>query len=129
MATEKVTLTNRTKRPPRMLVLNLDITVASERIQRRETVEGKDGKRRKKPVNMSVPKSLRILPGEKSAPVPCSYLRCKEVAAAVAARDILVKDWAKPVPEVKPEPKPEPEPEPEVKPEPKPKKRTAKKAD
>jgi hypothetical protein len=84
-----VVLLNSKKRPPRMLVLNLTRLVASVTVENRTTEESRDGARRKRVSQKSVPDSLRI-PAGASVEVPASYLGCPDVAAAVARRDVVV---------------------------------------
>lgn len=100
--TQNVILENRTKWPPRMLVLNLDIQVASVRVENRTVVEGKDGKRRTKISTKSVPDSIRIPADGKSLPLPKKILSCREVKAAINAREIRVKNHVEKVAEPTP---------------------------
>jgi hypothetical protein len=87
-----VILENRTKRPSRMLVLNLDVAIASVRVENRSIVETPDGKQRVKISTKSVPDSIRIPAGGESVPLPEKILRCSEVKRALDAREIRVKE-------------------------------------
>lgn len=91
-----VTLVNRTKRPPRMLVLNLTKDVAPVKVVNRTTQESRDGQRRIKVIEKVVPQAIRIPAGGslkltgKNYGNPEAVMRCPEVAAAIAAREIRV---------------------------------------
>lgn len=85
-----VTLVNRTKRPRRMLVLNLTKAVAPVSITNRTTEESRQGDRRTRVSRKLVPDSLRIRHGG-SETVPATYLDAPEVKAAIKAGDLAVK--------------------------------------
>lgn len=99
-----VILENRTKRPPRMLVLNLDVAIASVRVENRTVVETPDGKQRVKVSTKSVPDSIRIPAGGESVPLPEKILRCSEVKRALETREIRVKAEAAAAPKAAPNP-------------------------
>ena len=96
-----VTLVNRTKRPPRMLVLNLTRQVAPVQVENRTTEESRDGTRRKRVSTKLVPAAVRI-PARGEAEVDEVCLGCPDVAAAIARREILVRRPAKPAPVTEP---------------------------
>lgn len=112
-----VILRNRTKRPARMLVLNLTKDVRGVVVTNRLTLETRQGDRRKKIVKKVVPDSIRIPAGKDSANLPEEVLKCPEVADAVKRRDLLV------IRQETPAPKAETEPKPAAKTEPKPRRR------
>lgn len=99
---KKVILTNRTKRPPRMLILELTKQVAPVKVTNRTTDEAKDGTRLKRISTKIVPDVLRIPSKTETLPVPESYLQCPAVKEARARREISVRDAP---PEEKNEPK------------------------
>lgn len=74
-----------------MLVLNLDITFASVRVENRTVVETSDGKQRVKISSKSVPDSIRIPAGGESVPLHEKVLQCSEVRRALEAREIRVR--------------------------------------
>jgi len=84
-----VTLENRTRRPRRGLVLNLTKGAAPVRVTHRTTEEDRQGRRRQRVIDRIVPGSLRV-PAGKRVKVDEKILRCPEVAAAIARRDLLV---------------------------------------
>lgn len=86
-----VILVNRTKRPKRMLVLNLTTKVAAVKVTNRVTVEDKQGNRRKKVTSKLVPDSIRIRAGGRTGPLPEAVLSCPEVKQAIAARDLRME--------------------------------------
>lgn len=85
-----VILINRTRRPSRMLTYNLVKNIAAVKVENRVTTETRDGKRAKRISTKLVPDSIRIL-AKGQLEVPEIYLRCPEVAAGIANREILVK--------------------------------------
>ncbi len=85
-----VILVNRTKRPPRMLVLNLTKKIAPVKVTNRTTDETRDGLRSKRISTKFVPDSIRI-PAGGELEVKRAILGCPDVAAAKARREIRVK--------------------------------------
>lgn len=86
-----VILVNRTKRPRRMLVLNLPKQIAAVKVTNRTTEESRDGARRKRVSTKLVGGSLRIMAGGESEPLDPKVLRAPDVKAAIAARHVTVK--------------------------------------
>lgn len=85
-----VILMNRTKRPRRMLVLNLTKAVASVEVTNTTTDETRQGERRKRVATKLVPDSIRIQSGGQLE-VSTRTLSAPDVKAAIARRDIVVK--------------------------------------
>ncbi len=84
-----VILENKTKRPRKMIVLNLTLGALALKVVNRTTEESKDGLRRARVSSKLVPGAIRIPSGGKLE-VPESYLGCPEVKAAIARREIRV---------------------------------------
>lgn len=85
-----VILENRTRRPRRMLVLNLPRELAPVRSTVQTRVEAKDGTRRMKIVDRNIGDSLRIPHGCVSQPIPEKLLTAPEVRKVVKAREVRV---------------------------------------
>lgn len=85
-----VILENRTRRPRRMLTLNLPREIAPVRSVVRTRVEAKDGTRRIKVVDRNVGGSLRVPYGAVSQPVPEAYLHAPDIKAAVLSRELRI---------------------------------------
>lgn len=85
-----VILMNRTKRPRRMLVLNLTKAVAAIEVTNTTTDETRQGERRKRVSSKLVPDSIRI-PSGGQLEVSERTLSAPDVKAAIARRDIVVK--------------------------------------
>lgn len=85
-----VILENRTRRPRRMLTLNLPREIAPVRSVVRTRVESKDGVRRIKVLDRNVGGSLRIPFGSVSQPIPETYLAAPELVRVIKAREVRV---------------------------------------
>lgn len=85
-----VILENRTRRPRRMLTLNLPRDLAPVRSTVQTRVEGKDGVRRMKVVDRNIGDSLRIPHGCVSQPFDEKLLFAPEIRKVVKARDARV---------------------------------------
>ena len=85
-----VILENRTRRPRRMLTLNLPRELAPVRSVVRVREESKDGVRRIKTVDRNVGDSIRIPFGAVSQPIPEKLLHAPEIAKVVKARELRV---------------------------------------
>lgn len=96
-----VTLVNRTKRPARMLVLNLTKEHAPVPIEVRMTEETKDGIRSKRVEQRLIGDSLRIMAGER-VEVDEGVLSCPDVVSAVSNRELLVEKRSEPAPQATP---------------------------
>lgn len=85
-----VILENRTRRPRRMLTLNLPRELAPVRSVVKTRVEAKDGTRRIKTVDRNVGGSIRIPFGAVSQPIPEKYLHAPDVVRCVKGRELRV---------------------------------------
>jgi hypothetical protein len=85
-----VTIVNKTKRPARMLVFNLDKSSFPVQVVNRVTEEGKDGIRKIRVVNKLVPDSLRI-PAGGMVKVDRKVAECSSVQSALARREISIQ--------------------------------------
>lgn len=85
----KVTLKNRTRRPPRMLTLNLARKVAAKKVVRHTYDEDKDGNRHLRQSTILAPDSIRI-PAGSTVKVDEKALGSPEVAKAIRKRKIEV---------------------------------------
>jgi hypothetical protein len=85
-----VILENRTKRPPRMLVFNLDINLFAVKVENQILVKGKDGQERKKRTSKRSPDSLRIPAQSQTEPLPEKILHCKKIKEAIRNKEIAV---------------------------------------
>jgi hypothetical protein len=82
-----VLLENKTKRPQRMLVLNLTKMTAPYKVMSKRTHETKNGDRSYKVVAHNVPGSVRI-PAGSSLEVDAEFLKCPSVRAAIARHEL-----------------------------------------
>jgi hypothetical protein len=86
----KVIIKNKTKKPPRMLVFNLDSGIYPKKITNKISVHGKDGKIRKKVVNKLCSESLRIPSRGQSALLDRKILDCKSIKNAIKKHEIII---------------------------------------
>ena len=85
-----VILENRTRRPRRMLTLNLPRELAPVRSRVQTRVEAKDGTRRLKVVDRNIGDSMRIPHGCVSQPFDEKLLHAPEIRKVVRAREVRV---------------------------------------
>lgn len=84
-----IVLWNRSKRPRRMLVLNLTKSVAAVTVENRAVETNKKGELMTRVSKKLVPDSLRIPAGAR-VEVDSAVLKCPEVKRHIKARDLIV---------------------------------------
>lgn len=85
----KIVLWNRSKRPRRMLVMNLTKGVEAVKVENRTSETNKRGQTAKRVSTKLVPGALRIPAGAK-VEVDAAVLGCPEVARHIKSRDLAV---------------------------------------
>lgn len=96
---DDVILVNNTRRPKRMLVLNIPPNLRPERVTRIQVQADKQGRKRARRTSATIGSSVRVPANGESAPIPKSALRAPDIASALLSGAVLVKEVPKPRPE------------------------------